>query len=161
MRILPAFKRAIAALAAAALSATGVAIAASPASAVPATIPLTITNNSGHSGPVYLYNLGTLLATGQQGWADAGGTFHAWPGGAVPPIPAPDASIPGPANGQSITIRMPKFSGRVYFSYGQKLVFKLATGGLVQPAIQNPSDPNVNILFNWSEYTLNLSLIHI
>ena len=28
---------------------------------------------------------------------------------------------------------MPKFSGRVYFSYGQKLVFKLTTGGLVQP----------------------------
>jgi hypothetical protein len=50
---------------------------------------------------------------------------------------------------------MPKFSGRLYFSYGQKLVFKLATGGLVQPAVQNPSDPNVNILFNWSEYTLN------
>jgi hypothetical protein len=68
---------------------------------------------------------------------------------------APDASIAGPANGQSLTIRMPKFSGRVYFSYGQKLVFKLTTGGLVQPAVQNPSDPNRNILFNWSEYTLN------
>ncbi|WP_181770670.1 glycoside hydrolase family 64 protein [Amycolatopsis pittospori] len=155
MRIRPVFERAVVALAAVALSSTGVAITASPASAVPATIPLTITNNSGRSGPIYLYNLGTLLATGQQGWADAGGNFHAWPGGAVPPIPAPDASIPGPANGQSVTIRMPKFSGRVYFSYGQKLVFKLATGGLVQPAIQNPSDPNVNILFNWSEYTLN------
>jgi hypothetical protein len=50
---------------------------------------------------------------------------------------------------------MPKFSGRVYFSYGQKLVFKLTTGGLVQPAVQNPSDPNRNILFNWTEYTLN------
>jgi hypothetical protein len=54
-----------------------------------------------------------------------------------------------------MTLRMPKFSGRVYFSYGQKLVFKLTTGGLVQPAVQNPSDPNVNILFNWTEYTLN------
>lgn len=68
---------------------------------------------------------------------------------------APDASIAGPGNGQSVTIRMPKFSGRVYFSYGQKLVFKLTTGGLVQPAVQNPTDPNHNILFNWSEYTLN------
>jgi hypothetical protein len=54
-----------------------------------------------------------------------------------------------------MTLRMPKFSGRVYFSYGQKLVFKLTTGGLVQPAVQNPSDPNANILFNWTEYTLN------
>jgi hypothetical protein len=123
--------------------------------AVPATIPLTITNNSGRSDAVFIYNLGTNLATGQQGWADAAGNFHAWPAGGNPPTPAPDASIQGPGNGQSLTIRMPKFSGRVYFSYGQKLVFKLTTGGLVQPAVQNPSDPNRNIVFNWSEYTLN------
>ncbi|MFF3907603.1 glycoside hydrolase family 64 protein [Streptomyces sp. NPDC001848] len=125
------------------------------AAAVPDTIPLKVTNNSGRSGPVYLYDLGTQLSTGQQGWADANGTFHAWPAGATPPVDAPDASIPGPAAGQSTTIRIPKFSGRIYFSYGQKLVFKLATGGLVQPAVQNPSDPNHDILFNWSEYTLN------
>jgi hypothetical protein len=126
-----------------------------PAEAVPATIPLVFKNSSGRSDPVYIYNLGTLLTTGQQGWADANGTFHAWPAGGNPPTPAPDASIAGPANGQTKTIQIPKFSGRIYFSYGQKLVFKLTTGGLVQPAVQNPSDPNVNILFNWSEYTLN------
>ncbi|MFB9464654.1 glycoside hydrolase family 64 protein [Streptomyces cinereospinus] len=123
--------------------------------AVPETIPLQITNNSGRGEPVYVYTLGTSLTTGQQGWADADGTFHAWPAGGNPPTPAPDASIPGPAAGQSRTIRIPKLSGRIYFSYGQKLDFRLATGGLVQPAVQNPSDPNRNILFNWSEYTLN------
>jgi hypothetical protein len=125
------------------------------ASVTAATIPLQISNNSGRGDQVYIYNLGTLLSTGQQGWADANGTFHAWPVGGNPPTPAPDASIAGPANGQSKTIRMPKFSGRVYFSYGQKLVFKVTTGGLVQPAVQNPSDPNANILFSWTEYTLN------
>ncbi|MFF3336624.1 glycoside hydrolase family 64 protein [Streptomyces sp. NPDC002888] len=123
--------------------------------AVPDTIPLKITNNSGRGEPLYVYNLGTLLTTGRQGWADANGTFHAWPAGGNPPTAAPDASIAGPAAGQSTTIRIPKFSGRIYFSYGQKLVFKLTTGGLVQPAVQNPSDPNRDILFNWSEYTLN------
>ncbi|MCT7354239.1 glycoside hydrolase family 64 protein [Streptomyces sp. 15-116A] len=123
--------------------------------AVPATIPLKVTNNSGRAEQLYVYNLGTELSTGRQGWADANGTFHPWPAGGNPPTPAPDASIPGPAPGQTATIRLPKFSGRVYFSYGQKLVFKLATGGLVQPAVQNPSDPNRDILFNWSEYTLN------
>ncbi|MFI6832720.1 glycoside hydrolase family 64 protein [Kribbella sp. NPDC050241] len=145
------------ALAAAAATVAGVltAVIDQPAQAVPATIPLTITNNSGRGDAVYIYNLGTNLATGQQGWADASGNFHAWPAGGNPPTPAPDASIVGPSNGQSTTIQMPKFSGRVYFSYGQKLVFKLTTGGLVQPAVQNPSDPNRNILFNWSEYTLN------
>lgn len=128
---------------------------ASAHAAVPATIPLKLTNNSGRSELVYVYDLGTLLSTGQQGWADANGTFHAWPAGGNPPTPAPDASIPGPAAGQSRTLQIPKFSGRIYFSYGQKLVFKLTTGGLVQPAVQNPTDPNRDILFNWSEYTLN------
>ncbi|MEU7057942.1 glycoside hydrolase family 64 protein [Streptomyces sp. NPDC046197] len=123
--------------------------------AVPATLPLKITNNSGRDDRLYIYDLGTSLTTGQQGWADVSGTFHPWPAGGNPPTPAPDASIPGPAAGQSATIRIPRFSGRIYFSYGEKLVFKLTTGGLVQPAVQNPSDPNRNILFNWSEYTLN------
>ncbi len=142
-------------LAAAATAAAGLTALATAAEAVPATIPLTITNNSGRGDQVYVYNLGTQLSTGRQGWADANGTFHAWPVGGNPPTAAPDASIAGPRPGQSLTIQMPKFSGRVYFSYGQKLVFKLTTGGLVQPAVQNPSDPNVNILFTWSEYTLN------
>ncbi|MFF8783018.1 glycoside hydrolase family 64 protein [Streptomyces sp. NPDC015140] len=130
--------------------------ASAPAdAAVPATIPLKVTNNSSRGEAVHIYTLGTSLTTGQQGWADANGTFHAWPAGGNPPTPAPDASIPGPAAGQTKTIRIPKLSGRIYFSYGQKLDFRLTTGGLVQPAVQNPSDPNRNILFNWSEYTLN------
>lgn len=149
-------RKLMAVLAAAATVAAGlIATGAGPASAVPATIPLKITNSSGRGDAVYIYNLGTNLTTGQQGWADAAGNFHAWPAGGNPPTPAPDASIAGPGNGGSITIQMPKFSGRVYFSYGQKLVFKLTTGGLVQPAVQNPSDPNRNILFSWTEYTLN------
>ena len=124
------------------------AVVGDAAAAVPATIPVKITNNSGRSDQVYIYDIGQSGATKQMGWADANGTFHAWPAGGNPPTAAPDAAIAGPANGGSITIRIPKFSGRIYFSYGQKLVFKLALGGLVQPAVQNPSDPNRNILFN-------------
>jgi hypothetical protein len=150
--------RLLASVAAAALGVTGL-LATGPVhraeAAVPDTIALTVTNNSGTGRQVHLYNLGTELATGRQGWADADGTFHPWPGGAVPPVPAPDASFAGPADGESMTIRLPRFSGRLYFSYGDKLDFRLATGGLVQPAVQNPTDPNRNILFNWSEYTLN------
>ncbi|WP_443066323.1 glycoside hydrolase family 64 protein [Streptomyces sp. NBC_01262] len=158
MLSLRTIRKALVALAAAAAVGAGltaVGPAATATAAVPTTIPLNFTNNSGRSDQIYIYDIGTLLSTGQQGWADASGTFHAWPAGGNPPTAAPDASITGPANGQTMTLRMPKFSGRVYFSYGQKLVFKLTTGGLVQPAVQNPSDPNVNILFNWTEYTLN------
>ncbi|MGV9697090.1 glycoside hydrolase family 64 protein [Streptomyces sp. NPDC003470] len=138
---------------------TGALLTAAPApsasAAVPDTIPLTITNGSGRGDAVYVYILGTSLTSGRQGWADAAGAFHAWPAGGNPPTPAPDASIPGPAAGQTRTIRIPKLSGRIYFSYGRKLDFRLTTGGLVQPAVQNPRDPNRDILFNWSEYTLN------
>ncbi|MDV6278109.1 beta-1,3-glucanase family protein [Rhodococcus erythropolis] len=140
---------------------------ASAAVTVPETIPLTLTNNSGSDEPVYIYNLGTMLdaaspTNGKQGWAEANGKFHPWIGGANPPISAPDASISGPAKGHSITIEVPKLSGRIYFSYGKKLEFKLAPGpGLVQPAVQNPTDPNRDTLFNWTEYTLTNSGIFI
>jgi hypothetical protein len=46
-------------------------------------------------------------------------------------------------------------SGRIYESFGQKLVFKLTTDGLVQPAPWAGGDPNQNILFDWSEFTLD------
>lgn len=119
------------------------------------TIPLTLNNSSGSGEQVHVYVIGTDLASGEQGYADADGTFHPWPGGGSPPVPAPDASFEGPADGESKTIELPKFSGRVYFSYGEKLEFQLAEGGLVQPAVQNEDDPNHDKLFNWTEYTLN------
>ncbi len=140
---------------AAALLAGSLTVMPQPAAAVPATIPLTVKNNSGRSEATYLYVLGTNLTTGRLGWADVNGGFHQWASGSIPPSPAPDVSIPGPANGQSITIRIPKLSGRVYFSFGARIRFFLTPTGLVQPAPWNPSDPNRDILFDWSEYTLN------
>ncbi|MFE7037758.1 glycoside hydrolase family 64 protein [Streptomyces sp. NPDC057621] len=141
---------------AAALGAVAVVVGpADRASAVPDTIPLTLKNTSGSGEQVYVYVIGTELASGKQGYADESGVFHAWPAGGAPPVPAPDVSFAGPADGASKTVQLPKFSGRVYFSYGQKLDFRLADGGLVQPAVQNASDPNHDILFNWTEYTLN------
>ncbi|GGM11839.1 hydrolase [Promicromonospora citrea] len=136
-------------------AAVSAAVVATPsATAVPATIPLTISNDSGRSDEVFVYVLGEQ--GGELGYADAAGTFHPWPDAGSVPEPAPDASIAGPAAGQDLTIQMPKLSGRVYFSYGSKLDFKIVNDGqLVQPAVQNPDDPNRDILFNWTEYTLN------
>ncbi|WP_300268706.1 beta-1,3-glucanase family protein [Microbacterium sp.] len=118
-------------------------------------IPLTLSNNSG-KGPVYIYNLGTNLDTGQMGWADAQGIFHAWPHTGEVPVSAPDASIATLAPGQTQTITMPKLSGRIYYSYGEKLDFKIVLDGrLVQPAVHTTGDPNRDKLLNWTEYTLN------
>ncbi|MBD8078842.1 glycoside hydrolase family 64 protein [Cellulosimicrobium arenosum] len=148
--------RAWAAVCAAALVATGaVTVTATSAAAVPATIPLTITNDAGR-GPVYVYVIGENLQNGDMGYADASGAFHPWPDAGPQPVPAPDASIPGPGAGQEKTIRLPKLSGRVYFSYGKKLSFSVVNDGrLVQPAVQNPTDPNRDTMFSWTEYTLN------
>ncbi|WP_309133792.1 beta-1,3-glucanase family protein [Cellulomonas sp.] len=131
--------------------------AAAPAAAVgPDRLPITIGNQSGRGEQVFVHVLGTDLATGRLGWVDAGGTFRPWPAGSNPPSPAPDSAIAGPANGGSVTVQVPRgFSGRIYFSFGQRLPFSLTPGGLVQPAPWAAGDPTRDILFDWSELTYN------
>src|ERR1041384_593967 len=67
------FKRKAVALAAglASVAAGVIALVPTAAQAVPATIPLVFQNSSGRGDPVYIYNLGTELSSGRQGWADA------------------------------------------------------------------------------------------
>ncbi|WP_030442097.1 beta-1,3-glucanase family protein [Actinoplanes subtropicus] len=122
----------------------------------PDLLPVTVTNNTGRGDAVYLYVLGVQLSSGRLGYVNQGGAFTAWSGGQIPPSPAPDVSIGGPGNGGSTTINFPRgFSGRVYFSLGEKLKFYLTPDGLVQPAPWAAGDANQNILFDWSEFTYN------
>ncbi|WP_433367268.1 beta-1,3-glucanase family protein [Actinoplanes sp. CA-142083] len=117
-------------------------------------LPVTVSNKSGRNETVFLYVLGVNLATGKLGYVNAAGAFTAWTGGATVPVPAPDVSIP--LTGASTTIKIPKgLSGRLYMSFGQKLDFRLTTDGLVQPAPWAGGDPNHDILFDWSEFTLD------
>ncbi|GAA2541571.1 hypothetical protein GCM10010435_06350 [Winogradskya consettensis] len=119
-------------------------------------LPVKVTNNTGRSDSVFLYLLGVNLTTGKLGYVNGAGAFTAWTGGASTPVPAPDVSIAGPGNGDSTTIKMPKnLSGRLYMSFGKKLDFRLTNDGLVQPAPWASADPNHDILFDWSEFTLN------
>jgi hypothetical protein len=128
-----------------------------PAQAIgPALLPVTITNSSGRGEATHVYVIGVNLATGRLGYVNGAGTFIPWTGGQLPPAPAPDASIAGPGNGGSTTIRFPRgFSGRVYFSFGDKLRFFVTPDGLVQPAPWAAGDSNRDILFDWSEFTYN------
>ncbi|MEV4636797.1 beta-1,3-glucanase family protein [Actinoplanes sp. NPDC049548] len=119
-------------------------------------LPVSVTNKTGRSEAVHLYVLGVNLTTGKLGYVNGGGAFTAWSGGAATPVPAPDVSIPGPADGATTTIKLPKnLSGRIYMSFGKKLDFRLSNDGLVQPAPWAGGDPNKDILFDWSEFTLN------
>ncbi|GAB2980146.1 beta-1,3-glucanase family protein [Saccharothrix stipae] len=142
----------------AALATSASLAAATPAAAVgPDLLPITVTNDSGRSEAVHLYVLGTdIRPGGRLGYVNQAGTFTPWSPGANPPVPAPDVSIAGPANGGSVTLRVPRFiSGRVYMSFGEKLKFFLTPDGLVQPAPWAEGDPNRDILFDWSEFTYN------
>ncbi|WP_307872885.1 beta-1,3-glucanase family protein [Paractinoplanes ovalisporus] len=149
-------KRLVHALAALAVSLpVGVAVAAQPAGAIgPAILPVTVTNNTGRGEAVYLYVIGTNVNTGRLGYVNQAGTFTPWPAGSLPPSPAPDVAMAGPGSGGSTTIRFPRgFSGRVYFSLGEKLKLSLTPDGFVQPAPWTSGDPNRHILFDWSEFT--------
>ncbi|WP_203824544.1 beta-1,3-glucanase family protein [Actinoplanes palleronii] len=121
-------------------------------------LPVTVSNKSGRNDAVHLYVLGVNLDTGKLGYVNKAGGFTPWTGGAATPVPAPDVSIDGPAAGGSTTIKVPRnLSGRLYFSFGQKLDFRLTPDGLVQPAPWAGGDPNHDILFDWSEFTVNSS----
>ncbi len=150
-------RKLVGALAALALSIPIAAGVAAPAQAVgPSVLPVTVTNNTGRGDAVYLYVIGVNLSSGRLGYVNQGGTFSAWPAGNLPPSPAPDVAIGGPGNGGATTINFPRgFSGRVYFSLGEKLKFFLTPDGLVQPAPWASGDTNTNILFDWSEFTYN------
>ncbi|MGN6031857.1 MAG: beta-1,3-glucanase family protein [Thermomicrobiales bacterium] len=131
--------------------------AATPSPGASPALPLTIANDSGDTRPVFVYILGTDLATGQLGYVDTDGTFHAWTlPGSKTPVEAPDVAISGPANGASLTLHIPRnLSGRVYVAFGEKLAFSLVDAGLVQPAPWAAGDPNAGILFDWTEFTYN------
>ncbi|MFC9769606.1 beta-1,3-glucanase family protein [Rhodococcus jostii] len=125
------------------------------ADTVAATIPLAITNHSGIND-IFLYDFG--ISGAKMGWADRNGLFTTWVSPAKDGTPIPDGvAIKGPASGQSLTIQVPKANGgRIYYAYGKPLEFKLNRGpGLVQPSIDNESDPNIDTLYNFTEYTNN------
>ncbi|WP_250007409.1 beta-1,3-glucanase family protein [Actinoplanes sp. M2I2] len=131
---------------------------AAPVSVPPAgsTLPVVVKNDTGRADNVFLYVLGTNLTTGKLGYVNAAGGFTAWTGGGPVPVPAPDVSIAGPGKGATTTLKLPKnLSGRLYMSFGEKLDFRLTGDGLVQPAPWAGGDPNRDVLFDWSEFTLN------
>jgi hypothetical protein len=138
-------------------TAASVVAAASLARATgPNLLPFTVTNSTGRADATWLYVLGTDLNSGRLGYVNADGAFTPWPAGGLPPTPAPDVAIPGPANGGATALKIPRnLSGRVYFAFGEKLRFFLTPDGLVQPAPWAPGDLNRDILFDWSEFTYN------
>jgi hypothetical protein len=68
-----------------------------------------------------------------------------------------DVAIPLGRPGNTVNVRIPKIAGgRIWFSIGSKLTFKLNPGpAVVEPSVTNPSDPNYNINWTFCEFTYN------
>ena len=66
------------------------------------------------------------------------------------------------APGTSRTVTIPQIAGgRIWFSIGSPITFKLNPGpALVEPSVTNQSDPNVNIEWDFCEFTFNSSQVY-
>ena len=71
---------------------------------------------------------------------------------------AADCSIPlNASGGGATTIIIPHLAGaRIWFSIGAPLTFLLNPGpALVEPSVTNPSDPNIDLAWDFAELTYN------
>ncbi|KAL9610794.1 MAG: hypothetical protein Q9167_004526 [Letrouitia subvulpina] len=69
-----------------------------------------------------------------------------------------DCAIPLNASGKSAkVVTVPKLAtARIYFSITDKMTFHLNEGpALVEPDVNNPADPNVNVRWDFCEFTFN------
>lgn len=131
-------------------------LAARPAAA--AAMSLTITNSTGR-GPLWVYVVGTNLATGRQCRLSADG--------ALVPVSTSDNGPDGytdyalPVDG-SRTLSLPQgMSGRVYVALGQKLKFRANPGdALAYPAGWVTADPNYPVLHDFVEFTYDGAGMH-
>ena len=125
--------------------------------------------NQTTSGTVYAYITGTAIDNN-------GALFLLQSDGKTPYYPsspsstgaplAQDCAIPLGAPGNTVTVTVPHLAGsRIWFSVDNTLTFLLNPAnppsnapGLVEPAVTNPSDPNINT--NWvSSYQSRISLV--
>jgi Beta-1,3-glucanase len=117
------------------------------------TLPLTVTNNTGTFGndEIFLYVVGTNLDTGRQGFVKAGSGFTEASPAANGADGFADLSVPLGA-----PLALPHMSGRIYFSLGDKLKFRVVGDNALQhPAGWVKSDPSFGVLYDVVEFTLN------
>ncbi|MGW7001269.1 glycoside hydrolase family 64 protein [Streptomyces sp. NPDC054933] len=150
-------------LAGAAIPAAGFFTSRAFAGPASTTLPLTVVNNSGTyaNGSVRLYIVGTDLATGHQAYVKPNGTLTPVALSDNGPDGYTDYSIPLASSGDT-RLTLPAMSGRIYVALGDKLRFKAVADGAGRPALQYPagwvsSDPNYQVLHDFSEFTFNSS----
>ncbi|MDQ4110037.1 MAG: beta-1,3-glucanase family protein [Actinomycetota bacterium] len=128
-----------------------------------ATIQLRFVNRTGayDNASIHFYIVGTNLATGEQSRVTPEGTL-------VPVSLADngadgyaDYAIPFSGSGDTLSQIPADMSGRIYFSLGEKLKFKVNEGNaLAYPAAWVESDPSYGVLHDCVEFTYKSGRIY-
>ncbi|WP_194897838.1 beta-1,3-glucanase family protein [Catenulispora pinisilvae] len=122
------------------------------------TLSVALKNNT-TSNTVYAFVTGQAISNNALVLLESDGRtlyYPASPGSTGAPLGANCAiALGGP--GSTTTITIPQIAGgRVWFSIGSPLTFLLNPGpALVEPSVSNPSDPNINLRWDFCEFTFN------
>jgi hypothetical protein len=125
-----------------------------------ATVSFSIQNNT-KSDTVYAFVTGQALDNGNALMllqSDGHTPYYpASPSAAGSPLAANCAIPLNASGGAPTTITVPHLAGaRLWFSIGTPLTFRLNPGpALVEPSVTNPSDPNINVAWDFCEFTYN------
>jgi Beta-1,3-glucanase/Putative Ig domain len=131
--------------------------------ATASTLSVALKNNT-TSNTVYAFVTGTAISNNALVLLEADGHtlyYPASPSSTLSPL-AVDCAIPLGGPGSTTTITIPQIAGgRVWFSFDKPITFLLNPGpALVEPSVSNTSDPNINLMWDFCEFTYNTSQLY-
>ena len=131
--------------------------------ATASTLSVALKNNT-TSNTVYAFVTGTAISNNALVLLEADGHtlyYPASPSSTLSPL-AVNCAIPLGGPGSTTTITIPQIAGgRVWFSFDKPITFLLNPGpALVEPSVSNTSDPNINLMWDFCEFTYNTSQLY-
>jgi hypothetical protein len=131
--------------------------------ATASTLSVALKNNTS-SNTVYAFVTGTAISNNALVLLESDGRtlyYPASPSSTLSPL-AVNCAIPLGGPGSTTTITIPQIAGgRVWFSFDKPLTFLLNPGpALVEPSVSNTSDPNINLMWDFCEFTYNTSQLY-
>lgn len=121
--------------------------------------------NATTSNTVYAYITGQAIDNGNALFllqADGHTPYYpSSPGSTGAPLGA-NCAIPLGAPGSTTNVTIPHIAGgRIWFSIGAPITFLLNPGpALVEPSVSNPSDPSINVMWDFCEFTYNSAQLY-
>ena len=136
----------------------------SGASATPSTLQIDIENTT-TSSTVYAYVTGQAINNNNALMlleSDGKTVYYPSSPSATGSALGANCAIPLGAPGTTTSITIPQIAGgRIWFSVGSPITFLLNPGpALVEPSVSNSSDPNINIMWDFCEFTFNSSQLY-